>query len=142
MASTKPCTESFLAAVEHRCSCYTLAKTSPIPDTRIHEIINTAVQHAPSAFNVQSARAIILLQAEHDKLWDIADTCVRKAMPEAAYAAIAPRIQWFRAAYGTVMWFEDLAALDTLKEKNPGIQHVIPQCMFPQALVICSAAWS
>ena len=28
------------------------------------------------------------------------------------------------------MWFEDQEALEGLKAKNPGIQHVIPQCMF------------
>jgi uncharacterized protein len=127
-ADTTMTTESFLAAVQHRISCYTLQKQSPISDARIHEIVNAAIKNAPSAFNVQSARAVVLVKAEHDKLWDLADVCLKNAMPEAAYETLKPRVQGFRAAYGSVLWFEDHEALDALKFKNPGIQHVIPEC--------------
>lgn len=30
-----------------------------------------------------------------------------------------------------VLWFEDSAALDALKDKNPAIQGLIPECMHP-----------
>ncbi|KIV87632.1 hypothetical protein PV11_03164 [Exophiala sideris] len=118
--------ENLFAAIENRISCYTLTNKSPISDERIHQIINDTVKHTPSAFNVQSTRAVILVKQEHEKLWDIGDAQVKKTMPEPAYQALAPKIQGFKAAYGTVLWFEDQAALDTLKTKNPGIQHVIP----------------
>jgi predicted oxidoreductase (fatty acid repression mutant protein) len=120
--------DSLFAAIENRISCYSLTDKSPIPDSRIHEIVNSTVKHAPSTFNVQSARAVILLKQDHEKLWDIGDACLKAAMPEPAYLALAPRVQGFREAYGTVLFFEDQAALDTLKSKNPGIQHVIPEC--------------
>ncbi|KAK7906127.1 hypothetical protein LTR67_000853 [Exophiala xenobiotica] len=119
--------DNLFAAIENRISCYSLTDKSPIPDSRIHEIVNSTVKHAPSAFNVQSARAVILLKQDHEKLWDIGDACLKAAMPEPAYLALAPRVQGFREAYGTVLFFEDQAALDTLKSKNPGIQHVIPE---------------
>ncbi|KIY01829.1 uncharacterized protein Z520_01967 [Fonsecaea multimorphosa CBS 102226] len=120
-------TNFLLATVENRCSCYNLTKASPIADSRIREIIESAVKHTPSAFNVQSTRAVVLVKQDHEKLWDIGDAALKSAMPEQAYAALAPKIQGFRAAYGTVLWFEDQSALDALKEKNPAIQHVIPQ---------------
>ncbi|KAJ9602599.1 hypothetical protein H2200_012792 [Cladophialophora chaetospira] len=127
MSSSKTSTDDFLAAAEYRRSVYTLTNKSTISDARIHEIINTAVKNAPSAFNVQSARAVVLLKEHHEKLWDLGDSLVKKAMPEAAYAGLAPRIQGFKAAYGSVLWFEDHAALDALKSKNPAIQHVVPE---------------
>lgn len=120
--------DNLLAAVEQRCSCYSLTNKSPIPDSRILDIVNAAVKHAPSSFNVQSARAVVLLRQDHERLWDIGDTLLKKAMPEPAYQALAPKIQGFRAAYGSILWFEDQAALGALKEKNPGIQHVVPEC--------------
>lgn len=119
---------NFISAIETRISCYTLANKSPISDSRIHEIVNAAIKNAPSAFNVQSARAVILLKQDHEKLWDIGDDLLKKSMPEAAYQALAPRVQGFRQAYGSVLFFEDQAALDTLKSKNPAIQHVIQDC--------------
>lgn len=120
--------DNLFAAIENRISCYSLANKSPIPDSRIHEIVNSTVKHTPSAFNVQSARAVILLKQDHEKLWDIGDACLKKAMPEPAYLALAPKVQGFKESYGTILFFEDQAALDTLKSKNPGIQHVIPEC--------------
>lgn len=122
--------DTFFAAIENRISCYSLTNTSPIPDTQIHKIIQDTVKHTPSAFNVQSTRAVVLVHQDHEKLWDIGDALLKQAMPDAAYQALAPKVQGFKAAYGTVLWFEDQAALDTLKSKNPGIQHVIPDCKY------------
>ncbi|KAJ9645012.1 hypothetical protein H2204_001474 [Knufia peltigerae] len=120
-----PSVDHLISAVENRLSCYTLTNKSPISDSRVQEIVNAAVKNAPSAFNVQSARAVVLLKRDHEKLWDLGDECLKKAMPEAAYQALAPRVQGFKEAYGTVLFCEDQSALDGLKDKNPGIQHVI-----------------
>ena len=128
MSISSATTDFFFATVQHRISCYNLANTSPISDARIHEIINTTVKHAPSTFNVQSARAVILLKRDHEKLWDIGDACLKKAMPEAAYTALAPKVQGLRAGYGSVLWFEDRATFNALTEKNPAIAQVVPQC--------------
>jgi len=120
-------TTPFLAAVEQRCSCHALTKESPIADSRVKEIVDWAVTHAPSSFNVQSARAVLLVGGDHDKLWDIGDTILQQKMPEPAYRALAPRVQGFKAAHGTVLWFEDRSALEALGQKNPGIQGCIPE---------------
>ena len=40
------------------------------------------------------------------------------------------KVAGYRAAYGSVLWFEDEAALSTLAEKNPMLKGVIPECMF------------
>lgn len=129
--SPNPALQAFFAPIRSRISCYSLTNTSPISDAKIQLIVEIAIKHAPSAFNVQSARAVILLKADHEKLWDIADKSMKAAMPEAAYQALVPRVQGFRAAYGSVLWFEDQEALDTLKEKNPAIQASIGDCMLP-----------
>ena len=56
-----PCS-AFFEAAKLRCSVYTLTNKSTISDERIKEIVESAVKHAPSSFNVQSARAVILLK--------------------------------------------------------------------------------
>lgn len=122
--------ESFYNALSTRLSCYTLTNTSPISDAAIHEAVSQAIQHAPSSFNSQSTRAVILLKADHERFWDLGDSLVKAAMP-AAYPSLAPRVQGFKAAYGTVLWFEDQAALEGLRAKNPGIGHMFADCMSP-----------
>lgn len=87
---------------ENRKSVYTLTNKSPISDDRIKEIVSLAVKHAPSSWNVQSARAVILLKKDHEKLWDIGDKVLKSALPEAVYQTMAPRVAGFRAAYGSV----------------------------------------
>ncbi|KAK5062586.1 hypothetical protein LTR84_004659 [Exophiala bonariae] len=127
MSSSPAALDGFLNPIESRLSCYGLTNSSPIPDSKIRSIVEFAIKNAPSAFNVQSARAVILLKADHEKLWDIADKHLKAAMPEPAYQALAPRVKMFRAAYGSVLWFEDQDALDALKEKNPAIQASVAE---------------
>lgn len=128
MASTKASVESLLEAIEVRRSIYSLKNESTISNARIKEIVEAAIKHCPSAFNVQSARAVILFGGEHEKLWDMADAMLKKAMPQAAYQGLAPKVAGFRGAYGTVMWLDDQESLDVLKQKNQAIQHLVPEC--------------
>jgi uncharacterized protein len=106
MANSKP----FLDAVEARASIFKITNESPIPDARIHEIVNFAIKHCPSSWNVQSARAVILLKGEHQKLWDIAAEVMVVAVPEEVYKAhIGPRVAGFRGGYGSVRAIETVA---------------------------------
>ena len=115
------------AAIETRRSIYGLTKTLPIPDSRVNEIVSHAIKNCPSPFNTQSARAVILTRGEHEKLWDMADAMLKGMLPEAAYQGLAPRVAGFRAAYGSVCWFEDQAALEEMGQKNPRVAGMMPQ---------------
>ena len=128
MSGINATTENLIAAAKYRCSCYQLTNKSPVPDSRVADIIKAAIEHLPSSFNVQSTRAVVLLKAEHEKLWDLAESFLKKNMPEGAYKAIAPKVVEYRAAYGSVLWFEDQAALKSLLEKQPMLSSVIPEC--------------
>jgi uncharacterized protein len=92
----------YLAAVKARRTYYSLSKESPIDDGKIKEIIGQAVLHAPSSFNSQSTRVILLLNKEHDKLWDIAKTALNAVVPSDQYAATEQKLSMFQGAYGTV----------------------------------------
>ncbi|KAF7191773.1 putative nitroreductase HBN1 [Pseudocercospora fuligena] len=124
--SSQPTTASLLSASETRISCYELTSTSPIPDTRIHEIITHTIKHTPSSFNVQSARAVILLKTDHKKLWDLADNVAKKVHPEPYEKMLKKMISGFKEAYGTVLWFEDDEALKGLAAKNPLFGDLVP----------------
>lgn len=93
---------NFLEATATRRSTVTLKKESPIPDSRIVEIIQHAIKHAPSPFHVQSSRAVILLHGEHDKLWGMTYDQNKKATPPEIFQFLEPNLKAYRASYGTV----------------------------------------
>ena len=99
MCSASP----FLDALRERRSRYDVEKRSPIPDTRIQEIIREAILHVPSAYNSQSTRIVLLLEEEHDKLWEITKTVLEAVVPAGVYPTTEQKLNAFKAAYGTVI---------------------------------------
>lgn len=126
--STTPLTttKDLWAALRGRRTYYALAKQSPVSDGRIQEIITTAVTHTPSAFNSQSTRVVLLLGHEHDKLWDITTDVLRGIVPEDQFQPTQQRMNGFKGAYGTVLFFEDQQVVTTLQE-----QFALYQDRFP-----------
>lgn len=98
MASSK----SFIEAAKERRSIYELNKNSPIPDSKIAEIIETAADVVPSAFNSQSTRLVVLLNKEHEVFWDQVVDVLKPVVPEEKWAGSQARLDGFKAGYGTV----------------------------------------
>jgi len=109
--------KDFYTAVEKRRSIYTISKQSPISDGKIQEIIEHAVNHAPSAFNMQSTRVVLLLGVQHDKLWDITTETLRKIVPEAAFSDTKEKMDMFKSGYGSVLFFNDEAIVQHLQKE-------------------------
>jgi uncharacterized protein len=93
---------TFLDAIKVRRSNYALTNRSPIPDSKIQEIINEAVLHVPSSFNSQSTRVVLLLKGEHEKLWDITTEVLKAIVPAEQFPKTEQKMGSFKAAYGTV----------------------------------------
>lgn len=98
---------AFLASLANRRSYYALRSASPIPDSQIRSILSHVMLTTPSAFNSQSTRAILLLKEEHQKFWQIVkDVLLARIGPE-RFATTGPKLDDFKAAYGTVLFYED-----------------------------------
>lgn len=122
--------DTFLELTKERRSIYALSKESTIPDSRVEEIVKFAIQHAPSTYNVQSARAVILLKEEHAKLWAIVKKHMDQVpLDEGMKTYMAGRIKGWNESYGTIMWFEDQDALNALADKNPMVKPMLTECM-------------
>ncbi|MCY0864657.1 MAG: nitroreductase family protein, partial [Sulfobacillus sp.] len=80
-------TTDFLSALRQRRSLYALKKGSPISDERIRQLLEEALTHTPSAFNSQTTRLVLLLGAEHDRLWEITREVLKAIVPEDQFAA-------------------------------------------------------
>lgn len=76
---------TFKEALRHRRSYYALAPESPVTDAEIEEILRWSVQYVPSAFNSQSTRLVLLLGAQHGRLWSLVKDTLRPIVPAAAF---------------------------------------------------------
>lgn len=111
--------KNFLTAVADRRTFYGIGKEAVASDERIKEIIEHAVKHTPSPFNSQSARVVLLLGKQHDKLWDITKEDLRKIVPADAFAPTEAKIDAFASGYGTVLFFEDNSVIESLQQQFP-----------------------
>lgn len=112
--------------VENRRTYYAIEKKSPISDQEIKDIIDHAVKYVPSAFNSQSARVVLLLGENHDKLWEITRETLRKIVPADSFASTDAKIDGFKNGYGTIMFFEDEEVIEGLQEQFSLYKDVFP----------------
>ena len=111
--------DTFLSLITARRSIYPLTKTLPIPNVRIEAIIGEALQQVPSSFNSQSNRAVVLLGAEHDKLWDLTAETLRAIVPADAWEATGNKMAMFKGAGGTALFFEDQEVVEGMQARFP-----------------------
>ncbi|KAF2440061.1 nitroreductase family protein [Karstenula rhodostoma CBS 690.94] len=116
--------KSFLDAVKDRRSIYQLNKEAPKSDKEIVEIVNQIVQHVPSSFNSQSTRVVVLLNEEHEKFWELAKEVLKPQVPEDQYkSGTEPKLNGFKAAYGSILFFEDPQPVEDLRKAFPLYAH-------------------
>jgi Predicted oxidoreductase related to nitroreductase len=115
--------DTLVQAAQARRTIYQLGKNSPVPDSKVEELVNAAILNVPSSFNTQSTRLVVVLREEHEKLWDIAieafgGLVASGAVPEEMFKSqTLPKLQGFKAAYGTVLFYEDPAHIKPFQEK-------------------------
>ncbi|KAF7590273.1 hypothetical protein BBP40_003010 [Aspergillus hancockii] len=118
-----PATTTLLELVKSRRTYYGLKAESPISDDAIESIVQDSVLHVPSSFNTQTSRVVLLLKEEHQKVWDIAIKAMEGLVaaghvPKEMFEnQTKPKLEAFRAAYGTVLFFVDYESLAPIKEK-------------------------
>lgn len=111
---------SYQDIIDRRRSVYALNENLPVSEDELVKTIEDVVVASPSPFNVQSGRAVVLLDAEHKALWDgIVHDTLKAVVPAEAFEATAAKLAGFAAGAGTVLFFENQAAVDGLKEQFP-----------------------
>ncbi|KAJ7254591.1 putative nitroreductase family protein [Mycena rebaudengoi] len=113
--------EAYLTAVATRRSNYSLTPKSSISDEKLEAIVTAAVKHAPSPFNIQAGRAVLVIGAENTKLWELVKDYTAPGLEGEAREAKAAehRLNLFETGYGSVLFFEDQAVIDDKSTKVP-----------------------
>ena len=114
-------------AIENRRSIYAIDDKISQSTQDIKQLVDFAVMHVPSAFNNQTTRTVLLVGAEHHKLWDMTKEILRKIVPADKFVETEEKIDiCFRAGYGTVLFFIDELVNQEWQAKFPSYAENFP----------------
>ncbi len=117
---------TLLDLAQKRRSCYNLTNQIPLSQAQLVALIQTAVKHAPSAFNSQSSRVLVLLDEKHRTFWELTENELKKIVPPENWAQTAEKITAFAKAYGTLLFFEDWTVVENLQNRFPAYKENFP----------------
>ena len=109
----------FLDIARKRRTQYALGNDIPLGQEQVTGLIQEAMRQAPSSFNSQSSRALILHGAQSVKFWEIVKDELRKIVPADAFPTTEKKIDSFAAGAGTVLFYEDQEPVKALQEQFP-----------------------
>lgn len=95
---------------------YALGDKLPLSEDQIEALVKEAIRLAPSSFNSQSSRAVILFGAESKKVWSLIEGELRKIVPAENFASTEAKMQGFAAGAGTILFYEDQATVKKLQQ--------------------------
>lgn len=108
---------NFVQELKNRRSIYALGKETALNENEIEALIKEVVRECPTAFNSQSQRVVILFENGNNKLWDITAAALKPLTPEEAYPNTLKKLAGFKAAKGTILFYEDTSVVKSLQEQ-------------------------
>lgn len=106
----------FIEAAQKRRSIYQLGNSVVLPDNEIVNIIKAAIRQAPSAFNNQPIRIVILFNDAHHRLWNYTKKVVYQKMThKEKFGKTEAKLNAFKAAHGTILFFSDEETIQNSK---------------------------
>lgn len=108
---------SLQQAFDERRTIYALGSDLPVEPQAIVNIAERVLLHTPSAFNSQSSRLVVVFAEQHKQVWDIAEDKLRIEVGDGDFSNSKQKIDSFRAAVGTVLFYEDKEVTKSLQEK-------------------------
>lgn len=125
-----------------RRSVYALNKNLPVAESDIVKMVEHAVLHTPSSFHSQSSRAVVLLGAQHEIFWQLAENALRAVVAADQFQPVADKMAMFRAAAGTILFFEDQVPVQQLQENFPAYAAGFPVWSEHAGAMLQYAVWT
>lgn len=124
---TTPTLQHFQQAAKLRRSVYALNDQLPISKADVESIVREALLHTPSSFNSQSTRLVVLWAEAHQKFWQLTEDALRNIVnDDEQFQSTAQKMAGFKAAAGTILFYEDQAVVRDLQEQFPTYADSFP----------------
>lgn len=103
-----------------RRTIYALGRKVNQTPEELTEFIENTIKEAPSAFNSQSTRAVILFNDYQDKIWDmVLDNLKPHLNSDDAVKATTEKINGFKNGFATILYFTDMDVVHGLEKNFP-----------------------
>ena len=132
----------FMKALAKRRSVYALGNDLDLPDEAIADMIGECVKLTPSAFNAQNQRVVVMFGKHHERLWDIVFEEVKKVAPEEQLASSKEKIDGFKAARGSVLFFDEQTITHDLMERFPLYKENFKRWSIEQLAMLQNNVWA
>ncbi|KZT58366.1 nitroreductase [Calocera cornea HHB12733] len=144
MSSTSaPGSAAFMKAIEARRSVYTLSDKIPVSDDKVVSLVEGAIKNAPSSFNSQTSRALVLFGDEHKFVWDTVLTELKPIVPEEEFPKTQGKVDnCFKAGHGTILFWEDNAIVKSMQDKFPIYQDRFPVWSQHASAIVQFIVWT
>lgn len=100
---------NIIKSLEKRRTYYNIDKNLPVSEKEITDKIKEITELVPDAFNMKSARVVVLFGEKHDKLWDEIYNVFEGKVPR-------EKIDSFKAGAGTVLYLYDENTVKKMQE--------------------------
>lgn len=99
---------SMLESLKSRRTVYALGRDLPISDQEVIKIVEEATELVPDAFNMKSARVVVVQGEAQERLWDAIYDVFEGKVERA-------KIDGFKAGAGTILYFTDTQTVESLQ---------------------------
>jgi len=112
--------KKFIELAKQRRTIYSLGRNVKLSEDELTDLIKENIKNGPSSFNNQTTRAVILFGDSHEKLWDIVIDRLKQEVPdEAAFAKTAAKVNSFKAAFGTILFYTETKTVKEFEDNFP-----------------------
>lgn len=133
--------ETVISAIVNRRSVYSLGRDLPVSEERLLELISECVKAAPTAYNMQSPRVLVLLGEQHTLFWNTTLKTLR-AKATSDFAKTEKKIAGLASGYGTVIYFEEQNTVAEYQQKFARNAHRIPTWSEHNSAMLQYAIWT
>lgn len=134
--------KSFVDAIRKCQPVEVLGKKVHFSQNYLSALILEAIKNCPTVQGLNTLRYMIVYNNSHQKFWNLVEQEQRQHIPQHLFDATVHKIKGHKNALGTILLFEDQAALQQLAKKFP-LQAEQHQFWSSQSLGMTSlAAWS
>lgn len=105
-------------------------------------MVSDIIKNAPSAFNSQTGKVLLLLNKNHEELWNIVENTLREVMgPDRDFTQTKAKMDMFKKAYGTILYFENNNKVKELQETFPSYADKFPQYSEHSSAILQILIW-
>lgn len=125
-----------------RRSIYSLNDKIDLDRAEINKLVENCLKQAPSAFNSQSSRLIILYDSAYQKFWNLTLQLLKPLTPPDKFAQTTEKISAFQQGLGTILFFEDSTIIQNLQRQYPLYADSFPKWAMQSNAMLQYMIWT